>query len=90
MIEKSTRNNAALNLQKVIRGHQSRKDTRNEILKQASSEKKAAVLIEPVELFGGTRSGAEIHPEPTAPPQPLFGQNLKITMRKNYDEIKKY
>ena len=45
--------------------------------------------MKPVELFGGTRSRAAIHPEPTAPPQPLFGQNLKITMRKNYDEIKK-
>ncbi len=73
-----------------MRGHQSRKDTRNEILKQASPEQKAEVLTEPIALFGGTRSGAVIHPEPTAPSQPLFGQNLKITIRKNYDELKKY
>ncbi len=45
--------------------------------------------MKPVELFGGTLAGTDIHPEPTAPPHPLFGQNLKITMRKNYDEIKK-
>jgi hypothetical protein len=45
--------------------------------------------IKPVELFGGTRSGTAIHPEPSAPPQPLFGQNLKVTMKKNDDEIKK-
>jgi hypothetical protein len=76
MIQNSIKNNAALNLQRVIRGHKSRKDTENEKMK-------------PVELFGGTRAGTDIHPEPTAPPQPLFGQNLKITMRKNYDEIKK-
>ena len=113
MIEKSTRNNAATNLQKVIRGHQERKDIRNEILKQASEKQKqnrekiGSTLvgnviqkslgkitqvneeIKPVELFGGTRSGAAIHPEPTAPPQPLFGKNLKVTMKNNYDEIKK-
>jgi hypothetical protein len=76
MIQNSIKNNAALNLQRVIRGHKSRKETENEKMK-------------PVELFGGTRAGTDIHPEPTAPPQPLFGQNLKITMRKNYDEIKK-
>ena len=45
--------------------------------------------MKPVELFGEIKAGTIIHPEPTAPPQPLFGQNLKITMRKNYDEIKK-
>ncbi len=45
--------------------------------------------MKPVELFGGTRSGKAINPEPTAPPQPLFGPNLKITMKTNYDEIKK-
>ena len=98
MVEKSTRNNAALNLQKVIRGHQSRKDTKNVILNQTSEKQKQNRVkigstlvgnviqkslgkitqvneeIKPVELFGGTRSGAAIHPEPSAPPQPLFGK----------------
>ena len=45
--------------------------------------------MKPVELFGGTKAGTIIHPEPTAPPQPLFGKNLKVTMKNNYDEIKK-
>ena len=45
--------------------------------------------MKPVDLFGGTRAGTIIHPEPTAPPQPLFGQNLKVTMRNNFNEIKK-
>jgi hypothetical protein len=44
--------------------------------------------IKPVELFGGPRAGTDILPEPTAPPQPLFGKNLKITMRSNFAEIK--
>ena len=72
---------SAIKIQKVIRGNLSRKETEN--LKQPIE------LTKPVELFGGTRSGAAIHPEPTAPPQPLFGKNLKVTMKNNYDEIKK-
>jgi hypothetical protein len=69
----------------------------NNILKSSQSDKSMSNVLKgleianmkPVELFGGTRAGTDIHPEPTAPPQPLFGQNLKITMRNNYDEIKK-
>jgi hypothetical protein len=126
MIEKIVKNDTALNIQKVFRGHKSKKDTEKKInalenqsnyveniLKQVSEkqiqniEKIGSTLvvnvikkslgkitqvneeIKPVELFGGTRSGAAIHPEPTAPPQPLFGKNLKVTMKNNYDEIKK-
>jgi len=61
----------------------------NDILQEIKNLTQPVELTQPIELFGGTRSGTAIHQEPTAPPQPLFGQNLKITMRKNYDEIKK-
>jgi hypothetical protein len=72
---------SAIKIQKVIRGNLSRKEIEN--LKQPIE------LTKPVELFGGTKAGTIIHPEPTAPPQPLFGKNLKVTMKNNYDEIKK-
>ena len=102
---------SAVKIQKVIRGNASRKDTRNDILNQASNEKQAATtlqkvvrghtsrketeklkqqveLMKPVELFGGTRSGTIIHPEASAPPQPLFGKDIDKTINSNFDKIK--
>jgi hypothetical protein len=102
---------SAVKIQKVIRGNASRKDTRNDILNQASNEKQAATtlqkvvrghsarketeklkqqveLMKPVELFGGTRSGTIIHPEASAPPQPLFGKDIDKTINNNFDKIK--
>ena len=74
LIQKSIKNNAATTLQKVIRGHGARKE----------KEK----LMKPIELFGGTRSGTIIHPEATAPPQPLFGKDIDKTINQNFDKIK--
>ena len=102
LIQKSIKNNAAITLQKVIRGHASRKE--NE--KTKNREKISSSLVEnvikkslgkisdqndeikPVELFGGTRSGAIIHPEASAPPQPLFGKDIDKSINDNFDKIK--
>ena len=106
LIKKSIKNNAALNLQKVMRGHASRKDTRNDILKQATNENKAVTILQkvirghagrkeaellqkPTELFGGTRSGTIIHPEATAPPQPLFGKGIDKSINDNFSNFRK-
>lgn len=65
---------SALKIQKVIRGNLSRKETEK---------------MKPVELFGGTRSGAIIHPEATAPPQPLFGKDIDKSINDNFSNFKK-
>jgi hypothetical protein len=71
---------SAIKIQKVIRGNTSRKET--EQLKQQVE------LTQPVELFGGTRSGKLFNPEATAPPQPLFGKDIDKTINENFDKIK--
>jgi hypothetical protein len=43
-----------------------------------------------VELFGGTRSGTIIHPEASAPPQPLFGTDIDKTINNNFDSFMVY
>jgi hypothetical protein len=71
---------SAVKIQKVIRGNTSRKET--EILM------KPVELTKPIELFGGTRSGAAIQPEASAPPQPLFGKDIDKSINSNFDKIK--
>ena len=60
----------------------------NDILQEIKNLTQPVELTQPIELFGGTRSGTAIHQEPTAPPQPLFGKNIDKTINDNFDKIK--
>jgi hypothetical protein len=71
---------SAVKIQKVIRGNTSRKETETLM--------KPVELTKPIELFGGTRSGAAIQPEASAPPQPLFGKDIDKSINSNFDKIK--
>jgi hypothetical protein len=61
----------------------------NVIKKSLGKITKGNEEIKPVELFGGTRSGAIIHPEATAPPQPIFGKDIDKSIFDNFENIKK-
>jgi hypothetical protein len=60
----------------------------NDILQEIKNLTQPVELTQPIELFGGTRSGTAIHQEPTAPPQPLFGKDIDKTINDNFDKIK--
>ena len=66
---------SAVKIQKVIR-------------KETETLMKPVELTKPIELFGGTRSGAAIQPEASAPPQPLFGKDIDKSINSNFDKIK--
>jgi len=60
----------------------------NDILQEIKNLTQPVELTQPIELFGGTRSGTIIHPEATAPPQPIFGKDIDKSIFDNFENIK--
>jgi hypothetical protein len=57
--------------------------------RKKENKKQEIASVKPVELFGGTRSGTIIHPEATAPPQPLYGKPIEKSIHDNFEKIRK-
>jgi hypothetical protein len=62
---------------------------KNSIERKKENTKQEIASVKPLELFGGTRSGTIIHPEATAPQQPIFGKDIDKSIFDNFENIKK-